>query len=128
MVLLLARCACNGRAFWIEAGGGTLFSACAQVASTAQERARGLMGSAPLGEHEALWLQWPTSVEACIHNVGVSFAIDAVFVDEAGLVMAVERSIPANDPTVRCHTMTRHVIEVRAGGARRVSEGARVRW
>jgi uncharacterized membrane protein (UPF0127 family) len=123
----LASCACGERAFSIEASPAAL-SACAGVASTAQDRARGLIGRAPLSDREALWLEWPTSVEACIANAGVSFAIDAVFVDEAGLVLAVERAIPADDPAVRCHAMTRHVIELRADAARAVSAGSRVRW
>jgi uncharacterized membrane protein (UPF0127 family) len=124
----LASCACEGRTFSIESASGGLVRGCARVASTADDRVRGLIGRAPLVEGEALWLEWPTSVEACVHNAGVSFAIDAVFVDERGAVLAIERAISADDPSVRCHGNARHVIELRADGARDVRVPALVRW
>lgn len=127
LCLCLAGCACDGRAFSIDASSRALVG-CARVASSAAERTRGLVGHAPLAPGEALWLEWPTSVEACIHNSGVTFSIDVVFVDASATVIAIERAVAADDSTPRCHSGVRHVIEITSGAADTVSIGARVRW
>jgi uncharacterized membrane protein (UPF0127 family) len=101
---------------------------CARVLTTAADRARGLIGRDELSDREALWLEWPTDVEACIHNSGVTFAIDVLFVDSAGAIVAIERGVAAGDGAARCRRGVRHVLELRAQAAASVSVGAIVRW
>ncbi len=126
--VLGSSCACGDRGFHVESASGPLLDGCARVAGTAAERSRGLIGHASLAAGEALWLEWPSPVEACIHNAGVRFAIDELFVDEHGSVVAIERMVPAQDASSRCHTGVRHVIELPASAAAAVTVGAVVRW
>jgi uncharacterized membrane protein (UPF0127 family) len=52
-------------------------------------RARGLLGSAPLGDHEALWIRPCKSV----HTLGMRYAIDVVFLDRRQRVIAVLHAV-----------------------------------
>ena len=96
------------------------------VARTAAERAAGLRGAEPLCDDCGLWIEFPLTTEACIVNDGVSFALDVVYVTEAGSVVAVERDVPAADATARCHSDVRSILEVSAGAASVVAIGDRV--
>lgn len=97
---------------------------CADLATTAEERRRGLAGRQGLGPDEGLLLVFPTTGEVCIENGRVTFPIDAVFVDPAGQVVGVELEIPAGDGSARCVDGVERVLEVAAGevplGATRV--------
>jgi uncharacterized membrane protein (UPF0127 family) len=53
-------------------------------------RARGLLGSAPLADDEALWIRPCTSV----HTLGMRYAIDVLFLDRRRRVMAVLHAVP----------------------------------
>lgn len=97
-----------------------------ELAVTAEERMRGLRDRNSLPEDQGLLLVFPVTGEVCVVNDGVPFAIDAVFVDAEGVVTAVERAIPADDPTPRCHPLTRRVLELAAGVAATVGTGDRL--
>ncbi|MCB9592516.1 MAG: DUF192 domain-containing protein [Sandaracinaceae bacterium] len=96
---------------------------CARVAATEAERLRGLRGEGPLAPGEGLLLPFPVEDEICIVNDGVSFALDVAYADAAGQVVAIERRLPANDGTPRCHAPVRDVLEVAAGELDGVSVG-----
>jgi uncharacterized protein len=49
----------------------------------------GLLGRRPLSAGEALWIQPCSSV----HTVGMRYAIDVVFVDDSGRVLATHESL-----------------------------------
>lgn len=94
-------------------GAETTLSVCAERARTEDERARGLMGRDPLAPGEGLLLEWPVETELCLFNRGVDFAIDMVFADAAGTVVAIERGVSPGDETLRCHVAMR-VLETAA--------------
>ena len=60
-----------------------------EVATTAWERARGLLGRSALPPGTAMWLAPCRS----IHTVGMQFAIDIVFVDRAGRITALRERV-----------------------------------
>lgn len=98
---------------------------CVEVAETETARIEGLRGRDPLGPGEALHLPFPVEGEVCVVNDGVSFAIDALYADPDGAVVAVERGIPAGDATGRCHR-AQHVVETAAGELDAVDVGDRL--
>jgi len=107
-----------------RAGSGeTVLAVDAEVARTADERRAGLRGHAPLANGEGLLIEMPQPLDICIVNDGVDFAIDAIYAVDDGTVIAIERNIPAGDPTARCQSAVRWVLEVGAGGAAAVSAG-----
>ncbi|MEZ4325561.1 MAG: DUF192 domain-containing protein [Polyangiales bacterium] len=87
------------------------------VAETADERRMGLVGRREMAEGEGLLLLFPLEGEVCITNAEVVFPIDAVFADALGRVVAVERSIAAGDPSLRCHAPVLTVLELTSGAA-----------
>lgn len=89
----------------------------ADVARTAVARREGLAGRDSLDEGRGLLLVFPTEGEVCIDNAPVDFAIDALFADATGQVVAIERSVPAGDPTPRCHEPVAQVLELADGVA-----------
>lgn len=107
--------------------GQVLLEAHADLAITADERRQGLRGHAPLAPGEALLLILPRELEICIVNSGVGFAIDAIYARESGNILAVERAIPADDGTARCHLDVRWVVETAAGEAGAARPGDRLR-
>jgi len=124
LTLVLGGCACSsGVEVRIEDRG---LAFCATVAETAADRMRGLRGAASLEAGEGLLLAFPIEGEVCIVNDGVSFPLDVVYVDTAGLVVAVERDVAAGDATPRCHPRVRSVLEVSAGAAASVVLGDQV--
>ena len=80
----------------------------------------------PLAPGEGLLLPFPVEDEICIVNDGVSFALDVAYADAAGQVIAIERRLPANDGTPRCHGPARDVLETAAGALDGVEIGARL--
>ena len=103
--------------------GAERLHACASLAETAPERRRGLKDRESLGPNEGLLIVFPTEGEVCIENGGVAFAIDVVYLDASGEVVAVERDVPAGDDTARCHDPVQRVLELPAGAAGAVAEG-----
>ena len=96
-------------------------------AHTFWARLRGLLGRKSLGPEEGLWL------ERCnaIHMAGMRFAIDAIFLDREGRVVAVRENVrpwgiagPVKG--------AREVLEVAAGSADRLQikpgQGLRPAW
>lgn len=94
-------------------------------AETETSRRLGLSNQPPLAKHEGLLLRFPVPGRVCIHNREVGFPLDLVFVETGGLVTAVERAVPAYDPTRRCQPAVLEVLEVRAGSAQSVAVGDR---
>lgn len=95
----------------------------APLARTAEARREGLAGRDALDEGRGLLLVFPTEVEVCIANAQVGFAIDALFADAAGQVVAIERGIPAGDTASRCHQPVAQVLELADGVALSVQVG-----
>lgn len=128
-VVLAAGCACaDGESVVIEgAAGEQILDICAEVAATEAERRAGLRGRPPLDPGTGLLLDFPVTGEVCIVNVGVGFAIDAAYAGDDGVITAIERRVPADDATPRCHLGTRQVLEVSAGAFDGVEVGDRLR-
>lgn len=60
-----------------------------EVATTAWQRARGLLGRAGLRSGTAMWLAPCRS----IHTVGMQFAIDVVFIDREGRITRLRERV-----------------------------------
>lgn len=80
------------------------------IADTWWTRLRGLLGHAPLKPGEGLLLRG----EKAIHTVGMSFAIDVLFLDRAGVIVHL---IPAMPPLRASPFVARaaDVLELPAG-------------
>ncbi len=101
----------------VMAGGQEIYSG-VRVASSFLSRLRGLLGHAPLEDGEGL-LIIPCDA---IHMFFMTFAIDAVFMDETGRVVRIYRNLRPwrITPVVPGAWM---VLEVKAGSADDLSEG-----
>lgn len=77
------------------------------------QRAIGLLGRRALAADEALLIRPCSS----IHTFGMRFAIDVVFLDRAGVVLALHPALPPWR-TARCRG-AQAVLELAAGGAAR---------
>ena len=80
-------------------------------ASTARERMRGLLGSAPLANNEALLLR-PCRL---VHTFGMRYPIDIVFLDRAGVVRQISEAVPSG--RVRGCWRGWQTLELAAGSA-----------
>ena len=60
------------------------------IAANIWTRMRGLLGHPPLGAGEGLLLKG----EKAIHSIGMTFAIDALFLDQSGRVIYLMPSMP----------------------------------
>src|SRR5690606_37801038 len=87
------------------------------IATTELERRQGLAGRTELPPDRGLLLHFPLTGEVCIVNTGVVFDIDAIYADELGTIVAIERGIPAQNSSPRCVEGVRNVLEVNAGVA-----------
>ncbi|MAQ16455.1 MAG: hypothetical protein CMN30_16890 [Sandaracinus sp.] len=121
-ILVLAGCA-TPDVISLRTEGALVLEVEVERAVTAAERRAGLEGRDPLAAGHGLLLEFPVEDEVCIANGGVDFGIDGIFLDASGLVTALEREIPAGDPTVRCGR-ARWVLEVGSGAAAEVVPGA----
>lgn len=117
-LVLLTGCAEDTVTIRADDGAAALRASLIWRAETAAERMEGLRGRT-LDSGQGLLIAFPVEDEVCIANGGVEQAIDAVFIDAAATVTAVERSVPAGDPTVRCAT-GQWILEVLAGEAEAV--------
>lgn len=127
-MLLVSGCGSDCPTAQVVSGetGEVVLDVCVEYARTADERRKGLMGHAPLDESSGLIIELPVAGDACIHNVGVTFAIDVIYAGDSGRVIAVERRIPAGDTDTRCYESVRRVLEVAAGVADTVAAGDRL--
>ncbi len=131
LAAVLAAAACSGAAavdtrVRIERPGlsAPVVDVAVDVATTAEERMRGLRGRDALADGEGLLIEMPAVLDdVCIVNDGVAFDIDAVYADGDGAVIAVATNIVAGDGTPRCEDGVRHVLEVSAGVAAGVEPG-----
>lgn len=71
----------------------------------------GLRGREALEPGEGLLLRSPVAGQVCVVNRGVSFDIDVAYAAPDGTVVALERAVPAGDPTLRCHDAVIDVLE-----------------
>jgi uncharacterized protein len=92
-------------------------------AHTHWTRLRGLLGTRRLEPGEGLWIKPSNQV----HMFGMRYAIDVVFLDDAGRVLRVVHALQPNRISPRVKGAT-SVLELPAGTAARVElvEGARV--
>lgn len=94
-----------------------------ELATTPSELRRGLLGRTSAGN--GLILQGATA----IHMFGMSFPIDAVYINRHGIVIGLEKGLPPN-----CHgalfSGTRHVVEFDAGTieAEKIYQGEQWYW
>ncbi|VCU71583.1 hypothetical protein PIGHUM_03668 [Pigmentiphaga humi] len=85
-----------------------------RVARTPWQRLRGLLGRPPPAQGEAWWI---TPCRA-VHTIGMSYAIDVVFLDAQGRVL---RLVPAMPPWRMAWCPRAHsVAELAEGEARRL--------
>jgi uncharacterized membrane protein (UPF0127 family) len=122
-LVLLAACSAGPRVQVRPEAGAAVVDVTVELAQTAVERARGLRGHAPLANDEGLLIELPQATQVCIVNDGVSFAIDAIYVDADRRVIAIAGTIAAGDPTARCQDGVQDVLELAAGGASRAAPG-----
>lgn len=104
-------------------GGEVRLEVFADVADDERERREGLARYDSLAAGRGLLIVLPAEGEVCITNAKVDFAVDAVFAATDGTVVAVERNVPRDDVTLRCHRSTRRILEVNGGDASAVSPG-----
>jgi uncharacterized protein len=84
-----------------------------EIADSSSSRKRGLLGHAPLGLRDGMLIQpcrW-------IHMFGMQFAIDAVYLNRAGKVVALTESLPPRSidrPVLQAYC----VVEMAAGAIR----------
>jgi uncharacterized membrane protein (UPF0127 family) len=90
------------------------------VAKTPWARMRGLLGRSDLPRGEGILIRPAGS----IHTFFMRFPIDAVFLDNDGKVVGIERELPPWR-TAR-HRGTRAVLELAAGAAERLQVGERL--
>lgn len=84
-----------------------------RCAATFMERALGLLGTPQLSRDEGLLIR-PCGA---IHTFGMRYAIDIVFLDRRGLILAVRDSVPPWRFALCRHA--RAVLELAAGSAAR---------
>ena len=89
---------------------GTVVADDVHSASSAWERAVGLIGRPELPAGGGLWLE-PCST---VHTVGMRFTIDVVLLNKAGRVLAVAPNVPPLRPYVS-HRSTAIIVELPAG-------------
>jgi uncharacterized membrane protein (UPF0127 family) len=84
-----------------------------RTTETMLERMRGLLGSTPLAEGEAMVL------DACnmVHTVGMAYPIDIVFADRQGVIRKVCPAVPAM--RIRGCLRAKYTIEMAAHEAQR---------
>ena len=99
------------------------WSGCVDVAKTEAERIQGLQGRAPLLPTEGLLLVFSVEDELCVHNVGVSFSIDAVFLDQDLQVIEVARGLPPFESESQCVANAKYILELLAGQADNIQTG-----
>lgn len=66
------------------------------VATGLIKRMKGLLGKKELGRGESLWIRPCKS----IHTIGMRFTIDAAFMDDENIVLAVRKSLRPNRMTL----------------------------
>lgn len=101
----------------IRRGGEILFTSISRPRSFWQ-RARGLIGHPPPGQHEAWWFERCNS----IHMFGMHYPIDVVFLDANHRVLKLSERLPPFGLSTCPRADS--VLEIAAGGAR--SKGLRV--
>jgi protein-S-isoprenylcysteine O-methyltransferase Ste14/uncharacterized membrane protein (UPF0127 family) len=103
--------------------GGEVLADRLRPAHTHWTRLRGLLGTTRLAPGEGLWIKPSNQV----HMFGMRYAIDVVFLDDAGRVLRLVRSLAPNRISPRVARAT-SVLELPAGTLDRValSEGDRV--
>jgi uncharacterized membrane protein (UPF0127 family) len=75
------------------------------------------MGKETLDPEDGLLLFFPVEDEICIHNQGVAFPLDVVFIDDEETVVEIVRDLPAGAADAICVAQTRYVLEISAGQA-----------
>ena len=103
--------------------GGRLLADRLRPAHTHWTRLRGLLGTRRLDPGEGLWIKPSNQV----HMFGMRYAIDVVFLDDAGRVLRVVHALQPNRISPRVKGAT-SVLELPAGTAARMAlvEGAQV--
>lgn len=101
--------------------GGRTFSC--RVASTPQEHATGLQGSAPLAPDEGMLFVFDRPRYAAFHMGTVDFPIDIMFIEKGRVARVVRNASPGSTESW-AHSPTDMVLEVKAGLA--PPEGTRV--
>src|SRR5262245_29428754 len=96
--------------------GGRLVVDRLRPAHTHWTRLRGLLGTRRLEDGEGLWIKPSNQV----HMFGMRYAIDVVFLDDAGRVLHVVHALQPNRISPRVKGAT-SVLELPAGTAARVA-------
>lgn len=100
--------------------------------STPQELTRGLSGRQSLAQDRGMLFDFGKSGRHCIWMKDMKFAIDIIWLDQDQKVVTVRENVrPETYPETFCpDQLTKYVIEVNAGVARRIypSRGSRLQF
>ena len=100
-----------------------------EVATTSDERARGLMYRKKLGRNEGMLLLWPTPRRVAIWMKNTYLPLDIIFINANGRVVRVhENARPRSTRPLPSGTPVVAVLEVPAGTAKKlgVREGVKI--
>ena len=110
----------TSRTLTVERSAGVARAFTVEVAATDRARAHGLMGRTVLATGTGMWFDFlsPTSVTMWMKDTAV--ALDIVFIDAAGQVVAIAAQTTPNSPAlIRALRPVRYVLEIGAGEAAR---------
>lgn len=85
-------------------------------AGTFLARLRGLLGRGPLADGEGIWI----APCRCVHTFGMSYPIDVLFLDEAGIVLGLYPDLPPARVT-RIFTKAAGALELPSGVIQRTN-------
>lgn len=89
-----------------------------EIATTPAERARGLMGRAPLANDQAMLFVYPDEAPRAFWMKGTPSPLDIIFINAAGLIVSVAASaVPFDETPLPSAAPARYVLEVAAGRA-----------
>ena len=104
----------------IKTAHGDKLSLVVEVASTARQRARGLMGREELSDSEGMLFIWPDTAIRQFWMKDTILSLDILFFDKDGtLVHMAERQQPYSEALIPSLMPVRYVLELPAGDAMR---------
>ena len=109
LALLLAACDPCGDRARVELDGA--FALCAAVATSDEERRAGLSAVPPLGQGDAMLLDFPLQTRVCITTARPGYDIDVLYADQGGHIVAADCGRGPEDP-IQCVEDVRRVLEL----------------
>lgn len=100
-----------------------------EIASDANQRARGLMGRTNLADNQGMLFVWPYEVKASFWMKDTPLSLDIIFLDSHKKVVHIEPSTtPYSEKLITSPKKFRYVLEVKSGFAKKIGlqQGDRV--